>query len=132
MKRLFRILAGLALLLILFGLCAAAGAEVAQDITGKCSFKAGSGRKTFYYVRDRNYKTYWRTSNGDKGYVEVTVRYNLSASGVMVQWYEPGAFRFRMRPANGSMRAIRTVRTWRNTFPCRKEPFISGSATRRG
>ena len=84
MKRLFRILAGLALLLILFGLCAAAGAETAQDITGKCSFKAGSGRKTFYYVRDRNYKTYWRTSNGDKGYVEVTVRYNLSASGVMV------------------------------------------------
>lgn len=101
-RRLFRFLVGLALLAVLAGLCACAGAETAQDITGKCSFKAGSGRKTFYYVRDRNYKTYWRTDNGDKGYVEVTVKHNLSASGVMVQWYEhPHAWGVQVKNENG-------------------------------
>ena len=47
-------------------ICACAGAETAKDITNKCSFKAGSGKKTFYYVRDRSYKTYWKTDNGTK------------------------------------------------------------------
>ena len=69
-------------------LCAAAGAETAADITSSCKFNAGSGRKSFAACKDRDYKTYWKTSNGDKCYVEVTVPAGQAASGVMVQWYE--------------------------------------------
>ena len=63
----------------------AAAAEPAKDITSSCKFNAGSGRKSFNACKDRNYKTYWKTNNGDKGYVEVTVPDGQSASGVMVQ-----------------------------------------------
>ena len=78
-------------LLIVLGitlLCTAALAETAADITSSCKFNAGSGRNSFAKCRDRNYKTYWKTSNGDKCYVEVTVPAGQAASGVMVQWYE--------------------------------------------
>ena len=112
--------------------CAAAGAEPAPDITRNCKFNAGSGRKTFSKCKDRDYKTYWRTNNGDKCYVEVTVPAGQSASGVMVQWYEhPHAWGVQVKDesGNGQTPAIRTAATWRNTFPCRKEPRCSGSQT---
>lgn len=99
----FRWILAAALLAVVLLVCAAAGAETAQDITGKCSFKAGSGRKSFYYVRDRSYKTYWKTDNGPKAYVDVTVQGGLSASGVMVQWYEhPHAWSVQVQDAEGN------------------------------
>ena len=82
---------GLAAALLILGitlLCAFACAEPAADITADCSFKPGSGKKSFAQCRDRNYRTYWRTSSGDKAYVEVTVPKGETASGVMVQFYE--------------------------------------------
>ena len=82
-----RIWAAAAIALGLILLCAWAGADTAADITSSCKFNAGSGRKTFSKCTDRSYKTYWRTNNGDKCFVEVTVP-NGTASGVMVQWYE--------------------------------------------
>ena len=82
--------------------CAAAGAEPAPDITRNCKFNAGSGRKTFSKCKDRDYKTYWRTNNGDKCYVEVTVPAGQSASGVMVQWYEhPHAWGVQVKDESG-------------------------------
>ena len=81
----------------------AAGAEPAEDITNSCKFNAASGRKTFGSCKDRNYKTYWKTNNGDKGYVEVTVPAGQSASGVMVQWYEhPHAWGVQIKDDSGN------------------------------
>ena len=81
----------------------AAGAETAEDITASCKFNAASGRKSFSTCKDRNYKTYWKTNNGDKGYVEVTVPAGQSASGVMVQWYEhPHAWGVQIKDENGN------------------------------
>ena len=71
--------------------CALAGADAAKDITRQCKFYAGSGRtgdNAFARCTDRNYKTYWRTGNGAKCYVEITVPAGQTASGVMVQFYE--------------------------------------------
>ena len=71
--------------------CTGAGAETAKDITKQCRFSAGSGRTgthAFSRCTDRDYQTYWRTSNGDKCYVEVTVPAGQTASGVMAQFYE--------------------------------------------
>ena len=83
-------------------LCAFAGAEPAEDITAQCKFNAGSGRKTFAKCRDRNYETYWKTSNGEKCYVEVTVPEGQSASGVMTQWFEhPHAWGVQVKDADG-------------------------------
>ena len=91
--------------LILLGLllfCYSAGAETAADITSLCKFKAGSGQKTFTKCKDRNYKTYWKTDNGDRCYVQVTVPSGESASGVMVQWYEhPHAWGVQIKDADG-------------------------------
>ena len=85
--------------------CGAACAETAQDITKQCKFSAGSGRtgeNAFSRCTDRNYKTYWRTSNGDKCFVEVTVPAGQTASGVMVQWYEhPHAWGVQVKDADG-------------------------------
>ena len=96
---------GWAALLVLLGLIlllAAAGAETAADITSACKFNAGSGRKSFSGCKDRDYKTYWRTNNGDKCYVEVTVPAGQTASGVMVQWYEhPHAWGVQILTAEG-------------------------------
>ena len=84
-------------------LCAVSCAETAADITSRCSFKAGSGRKTFSMCRDRNYKTYWRSSNGEKCFVEVAVPSGETASGVMVQWYEhPHARGLQLQDASGA------------------------------
>ena len=83
--------------------CTAAGAEPAPDITKNCKFNAGSGRKTFSKCKDRDYKTYWKTNNGDKCYVEVTVPAGQSASGVMVQWYEhPHAWGVQVKDESGT------------------------------
>ena len=83
--------------------CAAAGAETAKDITSECKFNAGSGRKTFAQCKDRNYKTYWKTNNGDKCFVEVTVPEGQSASGVMVQWFEhPHAWGVQVQGEDGA------------------------------
>ena len=83
--------------------CAAAAAEPAQDITASCKFNAGSGRKTFAKCKDRDYETYWKTSNGEKCYVEVTVPEGQSAGGVMVQWFEhPHAWGVQTRDADGN------------------------------
>ena len=82
---------------------AAAGAETAPDITGLCKFNAGSGRKTFAKCKDRDYKTYWKTDNGKKCYVEVTVPAGQNASGVMVQWYEhPHAWGLQIKDEKGN------------------------------
>jgi len=82
--------------------CATACADTAADITAKCRFNAGSGRKTFANCKDRDYKTYWRTDNGAKCYVQVTVPGGQSASGVTVQWYEhPHAWGVQLKDENG-------------------------------
>ena len=99
----FRNLTAAAAALGLVLLCALACAEPAADITASCKFNAGSGRKTFPYCRDRDYKTYWKTNNGDKCYVEVTVPAGQTAGGVMVQWYEhPHAWGVQVRSADGN------------------------------
>ena len=67
MKR-FGLFAAMVLIAALFCFTIAA-AEPAADITSSCKFNAASGRKSFNACKDRNYKTYWKTSNGDKGYV---------------------------------------------------------------
>ena len=101
MKR-FGLFAAMVLIAALFCFTAAA-AEPAKDITSSCKFNAGSGRKSFNACKDRNYKTYWKTNNGDKGYVEVTVPDGQSASGVMVQWYEhPHAWGVQVKDESGS------------------------------
>ena len=86
-------------------LYAFAGAESARDITAKCRFYAGSGRTgdhAFARCRDRNYETWWRTANGDKCYVEITVPEGETASGVMVQWYEhPHAWGVQLKDESG-------------------------------
>ena len=85
----FRLWAAAAVIIAAAFLCAAARGEPAQDITAKCKFFAGSGRTgthAFSKCRDRNYETWWRTANGEKCYVEVTVPASTTASGVMVQW----------------------------------------------
>ena len=87
-ERLIRWFPAAAVLLAVLFLCLPAVAEPAEDITSACKFNAGSGRKTFHRCRDRDYETYWRASNGDKCYVEVTVPAGKTASGVMMQWYE--------------------------------------------
>lgn len=95
----------LAALLILgiTALCAPACAETAADITSACSFKAGSGKKTFSQCKDRNYRTYWRSSNGAKAFIEVTVPQGETASGVMVQWYEhPHAWGVQLQDETGA------------------------------
>lgn len=68
--------------------CAAAGAETAKEITADCKYNAGSGRKTFSKCKDRSYKTCWKTGNGARAYVEVTVPSGQTAGGVMMQLYE--------------------------------------------
>ena len=78
-------------LLVTFLPWAPAAAETAKDITSSCKFYAGSGRtgdNAFAKCTDRNYRTYWKTNNGEKCYVEVTLPEGQSASGVMVQWFE--------------------------------------------
>ncbi len=87
----------------LMALCFSAGAETAPDITSKCSFKAGSGRKSFAQCTDRNYRTYWRTDNGAGAYVEVMLPKKQTASGVMVQWYEhPHAWGLQIQDETGA------------------------------
>ena len=85
--------------------CAFAAAETAKDITKDCKFNAGSGRtgdNAFAKCTDRNYKTFWKTGNGPKGFVEVTVPGGHSASGVMVQFYEhPHAWGIQVKNENG-------------------------------
>ena len=84
-------------------LCTAVFAETAADITSSCKFNAGSGRKSFAKCRDRDYRTYWKTANGDKCYVEVTVPAGRAASGVMVQWYEhPHAWGLQIQDPDGN------------------------------
>ncbi len=92
-RRLRRLVAWLAVmaLLVTFLPWTPAAAETAKDITSSCRFYAGSGRtgdNAFARCTDRNYRTYWRTNNGEKCYVEVTLPEGQSASGVMVQWFE--------------------------------------------
>lgn len=99
-RRIF--IAAMVIIAVLF-CCTAAGAEPAPDITKNCKFNAGSGRKTFSKCKDRDYKTYWKTNNGDKCYVEVTVPAGQSASGVMVQWYEhPHAWGVQVKDESGT------------------------------
>ena len=91
------------LLFCLMALCAAAGAETAADITARCKLKPGSGKKTFSQCSDRNYRTYWRSSNGEKAFIEVTVPEGETASGVMVQWYEhPHAWGLQVQDSAGA------------------------------
>ena len=82
---------------------AAAGAEPAPDITRDCRFFALSARKNFSRCTDRNYKTWWRSGNGDGACIEVTVPAGQAASGVEVQWYEhPHAWGVQVQDENGA------------------------------
>ena len=82
---------------------AAAGAEPAPDITRDCRFFALSARKNFSRCTDRNYKTWWRSGNGDGACIEVTVPAGQAASGVEVQWYEhPHAWGVQVKDENGA------------------------------
>ena len=101
-KAMIRIRPALLFLLFFLLLGVSASAGTAADITASCRFNAGSGRKTFSRCKDRDYKTYWKTDNGDRCYVEVTVPDGQSASGVMVQWYEhPHAWGLQLRDSEG-------------------------------
>ena len=98
-----RIWVALLVMLGLSALCAAACADAAPDITARCTFQAGSGKKNFSKCKDRSYKTYWTTSNGQKAYVEITVPDGETASGVMVQLYEhPHAWGVQVQDAGGN------------------------------
>ena len=95
----------LAALLVILGasLLPAACADPAPDITKKCRFYALSARKNFSRCTDRDYKTYWRSGNGDGAGVEVTVPEGQTASGVEVQWYEhPHAWGVQVQDENGA------------------------------
>ena len=97
----------LAALLVILGaaLLAAACADPAPDITKKCRFYALSARKNFSRCTDRDYKTYWRSGNGDGAGVEVTVPEGQTASGVEVQWYEhPHAWSVQVQDESGAWR----------------------------
>ena len=59
------------LIILSFLLLATASADPAADVTSRCKFYAGSRRSTFSQCKDRNYKTYWRSNNGDSAYIEV-------------------------------------------------------------
>ena len=94
---------GVVLTVLLMLLLASACAETAQDITSRCHFNASSGRKTFSRCKDRDYETYWRTDNGAKACVQVTVPSGQTASGVMVQWYErPHGWGLQVQDENGN------------------------------
>ena len=81
---------------------APAGGESAADITGRCTMKAGSGAASFAKCRDRNYRTYWQSANGNGATIEVTVPEGETASGVMVQWYEhPHAWGLQLKNDEG-------------------------------
>ena len=97
----------LAALLVILGasLLPAACADPAPDITKKCRFYALSARKNFSRCTDRDYKTYWRSGNGDGAGVEVTVPEGQTASGVEVQWYEhPHAWGVQVQDESGAWR----------------------------
>ena len=91
--------------LLALGLClllSFAGADTAKDITARCHFNAASGRSSFSSCKDRDYKTYWRSGNGEKARVQVTVPAGETASGVMVQWYEhPHPWMLQIQDENG-------------------------------
>lgn len=98
-----RLLLAILAALIPLSLCAASGAETAADITAACTIRAGSSKKTFPDCTDRNYKTYWRSANGEGAYIEVTVPRGNTASGVMVQWYEhPHAWGLQVQDETGA------------------------------
>ena len=84
-------------------LAVSASAETAADITSRCKFFAGSRRSTFSQCKDRNYKTYWRSNNGDTAYIEVTAPQGETVSGVMLQWYEkPHAWSVQLQDESGA------------------------------
>ena len=77
------------LCLLPFSFSAVAAEEAtAADLTSRCSFYAGSNRKTFSRCRDRNYRTWWQSQSGSGAWIEVTMPGGESASGVWIQWYE--------------------------------------------
>ena len=106
-KRMFRHLVPRGLMILLLCLClcpltVCARAETSSDITSECRFKAGSGRKSFSQCLDRNYKTYWRSSNGEGAFIEVTLPAGKTASGVTVQWFEhPHAWGLQLKDETG-------------------------------
>jgi len=103
MHRWIRSLAGSLLFALVIALGACAGAETAEDITSACHFRAMSARGGFRKCTDRNYKTYWRSGNGDGACVEVETPAGRTASGVEVQWYEhPHAWGLQVQDADGA------------------------------
>lgn len=76
------------LLLLCVLLCTAAAGDVAPDLTKKCRFNAASGRSTFKYIKDDDYKTYWSSGSGDRAMITVTLPKGKTASGVAIKWYE--------------------------------------------
>ena len=101
MTKVLRILFTLVLFALL--LFAAAAAEPAEDITNRCSFFAGSRRSSFNDCRDRSYKTYWQSANGDNAYIEVTAPKGETVSGVMLQFSEkPHAWGVQLQDENGA------------------------------
>ena len=74
MHKRFRLFPFLFILALAVLLTTAALADPAADITNRCKFFAGSRRTTFSQCRDRNYKPYWQSANGDSAYIEVTAQ----------------------------------------------------------
>ena len=70
---------------VLFSVSSARG-ETAQDITARCTLKAGSGSKTFSNCTDRNYYTNWTSAGGKNAWAEITAPKGETISGVWLQW----------------------------------------------
>ena len=103
MHKRFRLFPFLFILALAVLLTTAALADPAADITNRCKFFAGSRRTTFSQCRDRNYKTYWQSANGDTAYIEVTAPKGETVSGVMLQFYEnPHAWGVQLQDESGA------------------------------
>ena len=86
-RRFLPLLLALCLLPLSFSAARAEGGA-AEDLTSRCSFFAGSNRKTFSRCRDRNYRTWGQSQSGSKAWIEVTLPKGETASVVWIQWYE--------------------------------------------
>ena len=81
--------------------------SAASELTGRCSYAAGSNRKTFSRCRDGNYRTWWQSESGKKAYIEVTLPAGESGSCVWIQWYEhPHAWALQLQGEDGAWETV--------------------------
>ncbi len=82
-------------------------AEISRDITALCTLTAGAKGATLKRCLDRNYKTYWRSVNGAKAWIEVSVPEGETAGGVSVQWHEhPHAWSLQTADGTGKWETV--------------------------